>query len=296
MYRCFSYPIFYKLQYLLSNFIIAAVTMFAAVFLFQTHDPLAIGLALLITVPILAHTYLWERRYSTLLPVEVQLEDRWVSLYRFRKYRRFHLDNVVSVRTDQSPGFAPPIIGGWVEVDYRVDDERERFYIGPYISGIVELVDILRKNIGYIPVEKVLFCWRRWVRFYQPIAAIGIIAITVVLAVATFQTSADAWQILEIAAYLAVIGTTIWTMSMIPICVEIGEDVIVFKFPIRPHVEVRSSDILSVDAGGHLGSFSFNVSFACIRLRNGKKIVLAPFFEGYTDMVSLLEERVERFH
>lgn len=296
MCRRFKYPMLYRLLYLWGTTAIVVTTLSAAVFLFQKRDPLAIAIALLISVPMLTQAYVGARRYASLLPVEITLENGWVSLYRFYAYRRFHLDSIVAVHMNQNPGFAPPVTGGWIKVEYETDGERQHFYIGPFISDFVELVDVLRGTTGYVPAERAMFCWPKRVRLYQWIAALGVVPIAIGLLAIALLTSSGIWQVVEVAICLAVIVTIVWTMGMLPTCVEVGEDRIAFKFPIRPDVEMYWSDVLSVDVGGHLSMFAISVSFARIRFRNGGKLLLAPFFEDYTDMVDLLQEKVGRLH
>lgn len=294
MVQCFKYPLFYRLQYLWSLAAIAVVTVFAVGYLFQTRDPIAIGLALVVAVPMLIQVYISEQK-SSLLPVEIRIEDGWISLYRFSRYRRFQLSYVIGIRTNQNPGYAP-ITGGWVEVEYESDGKRQFFYIGPYISGFVELVDILRSVAGHCPVEKALFCWPKKLRFFQWVGAVGVVTIAAVSAISIFLDIHGVWQAVHAVAYLMVIISIIWGMGTSPICVEVGEDRIVFKFPIRPDVVVCLHDILSVDTGGGLTFLSFNINFSSICLRNGRKLVLAPYFEDYTDMVNLLREKMHKPH
>lgn len=274
MERSFKYPLFYKLQYLWSTSVCAVVMILAAGYLFLTRDPLAIALALVISVPFLLGIHAAEKKLS-LLPVEIRIEDGSMSLYRFNRYARLSLASITGLRMNQNPGY-PPITGGWVEVTYKADNKEERFYIGPYISGFVELVETLRSRIAHVPVEKVLFCWPKRLRIYQWAASLAIVAIVAVLATTTLQGINTVWQVLETVTYLVVVASVIWALGTSPICVEIGDDRIVFKFPIRPDAAVQLSEIVSVDGGGHLTFFSINVRFSSIRLRNGKRIVLAP--------------------
>lgn len=304
--RRYAYPFVpYKALYLFAHYFAAGALVYVAVFGIQSRDLLFTSLALLMTLPMLVVICLSAIYEQAELPVEIRIEGQWISLYRFRRYRRFRLDSVVSVLLDQQTIYTQPGTGGWMVVEYEANGEREQIYVGPFISGFLELVDILQEAVGDAALDdtqdspsnagatKSVFCWARSMRFVSVIFGPLMIGIGISFAVHTLQSPLSMRVIFDTTLFIGAIVSGIGAMTRkVPVCVEIGNESITFRYAIRSATEVRFSDIVGFDTGGRLGRFGTKVSSASIRLQNGKKLILLTYFEDYPGLVKMLQAKL----
>lgn len=284
----FLYPLWFRFVYLWMPYMVILVS--APVFLVWRTTWLVVPyIALLLILQFLSERYLLR-----LLPTEIRVEDDHVSLYRFRRYGEFEMEQVEEVNPNVISPFEILAVG-WTRVRFRENSRTSNFYIAPYLESYLELVDLLTATAPQRPSYAVsAFAYRTAALWQFRLGMFFMHIWALVFIVPALQHLCRDVRVAIIPALISAVLVLIdWEVARgtpVRIVFE-GNERAILHFLFGNQSVLRSGEVTEVMPGSRIAGLRVPASRGVtLRTTSGTLLYIAPSFTDYTELVHRLRQ------